>query len=277
MALTYLQISYPNFALGAIIDPEEANQNNFELVNKINDFVAAINKNEVDIQTLDEVKTTKTYVDEKDSNLAGTGRTIETIRQNALNLISHKSSTDHDGRYFTETEINQKINVLNQKDTDIITTINTHKSSNDHDSRYYTREELASWAKGGDTIIKREVFTIISDDNLNNTFTYIDGTGTERIGMIGEDGEQVFTLFKGFYEPGLERLEIIINDTLHRTETSGGLIEISPTEFALTSPEQNGAEITVKYYERIGVGGIANIEYGSDTPAKEAMWFKVVK
>lgn len=37
--VTYLQISYPNFVLGTTIDPAEANQNNYEIVTKINELV----------------------------------------------------------------------------------------------------------------------------------------------------------------------------------------------------------------------------------------------
>ena len=37
--INYLELSYPNFVLGQIIDPDEANQNNSDIVNKINEFV----------------------------------------------------------------------------------------------------------------------------------------------------------------------------------------------------------------------------------------------
>ncbi len=40
-----LIISYPNFTLGAIIDPEQANQNNSDIVNKTNDLIDAVNGN----------------------------------------------------------------------------------------------------------------------------------------------------------------------------------------------------------------------------------------
>ena len=291
MPLTYFEISYPNFTLGSIIDPEEANQNNYEIVTKINSLVTFVNTNEANIANLTTIKADNTYVDNKFNELAGVDRTTQTVKSNADNLISHKTSGDHDtryytktqldggqldNRYYTETEINSKLSTVNYSILANSSALNTHKTSTDHDSRYYTKQELSSWAKGGDTIIKREVFTIVNNDNLDGTFTYIDGDGVEHLGVIGVDGEQIFTLHKGFYEPGTERLEIIINDTLHRTATSGGLVEISSTEIAITTPEQNGAEITVKYYERLGVGGIANLEYGSTMPTKQSMWFKVV-
>lgn len=189
------------------------------------------------------------------------------VSSNAAAISNHKTSADHDSRYYTETEIDSKISVLATKEENNL-------KANKID--VYTKNELAPFINGGETVIRREVFTIINNDNLDGTFTYVDVFGTEHIGMLGDNGEQIFTLFQGYYERGTERLEVIINDTLHRTATSGGVLEISETEIALTSPEQNGAEITVKYYERIGIGGIANISYGNTTPTKASMWFKVV-
>ncbi len=43
-------------------------------------------------------------------------------------LSTHKSSSDHDSRYYTETEVDSKFT--------------THKSSGDHDGRYYTETEI---------------------------------------------------------------------------------------------------------------------------------------
>ena len=35
-------LSYPNFTLGQIIDPDEANQNNSDITNKINEFISEV-------------------------------------------------------------------------------------------------------------------------------------------------------------------------------------------------------------------------------------------
>lgn len=42
MTISALALSYPNFVLGTIIDPDEANQNNFDIVNKINEIVSQV-------------------------------------------------------------------------------------------------------------------------------------------------------------------------------------------------------------------------------------------
>jgi hypothetical protein len=50
-------------------------------------------------------------------------------------LTEHKSSNDHDARYYTESEIDATVSTLT-------TNLNTHKSSSDHDGRYYTETEI---------------------------------------------------------------------------------------------------------------------------------------
>lgn len=47
----------------------------------------------------------------------------------------------------------------------------------------------------------------------------------------------------------------------------------------LTSPEGSGAEITAKYYERIGMAGEYNIRLGELKPPNtngKTMWFEVI-
>jgi len=48
---------------------------------------------------------TESEVDAIASDLAGAGRTTQTIKGNYDNLETHKGSSDHDSRYFTKTEI----------------------------------------------------------------------------------------------------------------------------------------------------------------------------
>lgn len=273
MAITYLEISYPNFVLGAIIDPEEANQNNHDLQTKINSIIVSHNVNLTDIVFLKTSKADITYVNSQVSNLAGVGRTTETVKLNATNMITHKSSTDHDYRYYIKSEIDSKLSVIN-------TSIANHKSSADHDVRYYTREELTPWLRGGDTSIREEVFTIISSNNGDGTFTYSrTGSGQTIISPITSEGYQVFNLDNGFYAIGTNRIELIVNDTLRRSVASGGIVELSGTSVALTSPEGNGAEITIRYYERIGMTAEYNIKLSKDRPPNndgKNMWFKIL-
>jgi len=54
--ITPLIISYPNFILGQIIDPEEFDQNNMEVVNKVNEIVNVTNENTNAVIVLPEIE-----------------------------------------------------------------------------------------------------------------------------------------------------------------------------------------------------------------------------
>ena len=284
MPLTYFEISYPNFTLGAIIDPEEANQNNHEIVTKINSLVTFVNTNEANIANLTTIKADKTYVDNKFNELAGVDRTTQTVKSNADNLISHKTSGDHDTRYYTKAEINNTVSTLATKSennlkanlSDVYT--RTQLNNGQLNNLYYTKTELTPWLRGGDTSIREDVFFIVNPNNGDGTFTY-SINGQNITGTLGENGEQIFTLVSGYYEPGTNRIEAIINDTLRRSAISGGLIEIDNTTVGLTQPEGAGAEITFKYYERIGMTAEYNIKLSVEKPPRndgKNMWFKVI-
>ena len=297
MAVTYFEISYPNFVLGAIIDPVEANQNNNDIVNKINEFVDVINANEVEVG----LKAYKTYVDTQDAGLAGVGRTTQTIKGNFDNLVTHKTSSDHDSRYYTKTELNAgqldsryyTETELNNGQLDNRYYTETELNNGQLDNRYYTETELNNgqlntlyytktdlipYLTGGDTLIHEEVFTIVSADNLDGTFTYTSNGIDNIVGTLGGSGEQIFELVEGNYTPGFNRVEAIVNDTLRRSVVSGGLIEVDGTHIGLTSPEGVGAEITIRYYERIGAAGEYNIRLTATQPPQldgRTIWFQI--
>lgn len=177
------------------------------------------------------------------------------IKANVNALTAHKISGDHDHRYYTKLLLDS--GALNKL--------------------YYTKEELLPWLRGGDTIIREEVFVIINPDNGDGTFTY---TSKDEIvfGEITGEGYLVFELVTGFYDLGDNRIEVIINDTLRRSVVSGGIVEISPTQVALTDTEESGTEITVRYYERLGVTAEYNIKLSVEKPPYnhgKTMWFEI--
>lgn len=143
----------------------------------------------------------------------------------------------------------------------------------------YTKDELAPYLQGGDTLIRYEVFTVVNSNNADGTFTYKDKLDNSYVGPLTPEGHQVFSFKKGVYDRGLNRVECLVGDTLHRSVESGGLLEISNTEVALTIPEGNGAEITFKYFERIGITGEHNLVVGNAQPPASSgntVWLKVV-
>lgn len=85
MAITTLSIPYPDFVLNTIMDPDHFDLNNAAFQDKINEIISEVNTD-------------------------------------VANLLTHKSSSDHDGRYYTETELN----------------------NGQLDSRYYTETELST-------------------------------------------------------------------------------------------------------------------------------------
>lgn len=100
--------SIHDFVTGEIVT-EEILDTIFEI------FRVAVN--DVDAGMKD--KYDKQQVDNLIANLAGAGRTNETVKGIADALIAHKSSIDHDGRYYTKAQIDGFINAINQLKADI--------------------------------------------------------------------------------------------------------------------------------------------------------------
>jgi hypothetical protein len=195
------------------------------------------------------------------------------ITANSTAINDHKTSGDHDARYYRESEID---NFFTQ-----------HKISGDHDVRYYpksevyTKEELIPYLQGGSTVRKVEVFTIVNSNNGDGTFTYRDRHGILHTGELDENGHQIYELQEGNYPPHQNLIEVFIMDTLRRDARSGGLEEIDETHIKLTDPQGDGAEITAVYFERIGVAGEHRLYYtGDNTPppvtSDSTMWFEVI-
>ena len=67
----------------------------------------------------------------KASSDVGEGTLGEEVQALVLALNTHKTSGDHDGRYYTETEVG--------------TLFSNHSVSGDHDGRYYTESEITSF------------------------------------------------------------------------------------------------------------------------------------
>lgn len=145
----------------------------------------------------------------------------------------------------------------------------------------FTKEELIPFLQGGDTEIMVEIFNIVAGNNGDGTFTY-ETDGQQITGELTPEGWQIFKLKKGHFIPHKNRLEVTIDDHSHRSEASGGVIEIDETTFVLTMPESAGVEVTVKYYERIGAAAEYNIRVSptSQKPPnvdKTIMWFELIE
>ena len=105
-----------------------------------------------------------------------------------------------------------------------------------------------------DSIIKKEIFTIIDPDEGDGNFSYSNTLGQVRHMPISNDG-YVFELEEGSYAQFRNHLEVKIDDVLTRDTISGGLIEINYHRFAVTDVTlESGQEITATYYKVIRIG-----------------------
>lgn len=345
MPIGELQIPYPDFEMGQIIEPDHTDLNNLYIQSKINDVILLINKltdsvkdgdsgaDKIALTPITPFVSTKVqaFLEEVIARLSSTtngtsgadfiaataipgitGTTVMAQLKSLKALFDAEKTrvtnamtaetTRVNGAMATETtRVNNLINteILNVKNlintekaridslntqvnrnTSNISTLTTQMGTHSHDNRYMTRDELRPFLQGGDTQICVDVFIIQTLDNGNQTFTYKNAkTGAITNGQLGNNGELIFTLVSSDYQLGLNHIKAIINDTLHRSVASGGLVEISPTEVALTSPEAIGTEITFEYYHRIGVSGEFSIHFGPNEPPPSSgsiMWYKVV-
>lgn len=269
-----LSISYPDFILNTTIDPEQFDVNNLEIVTKINSIINEYNNltaTNIPITTVTDINASnlqsfiealKAYVDNTDTTL----RTLITILNTYVDTKDVELKANIDSIYAT-----------------LLSVIDTHKlnTSNPHNVtasqlNVYTKTELDPYLRGGDTVIKYDVFTIVNGNNGNSTFTYSDASGNMHTGVLNAQGHQTFTLISGSYTVGQNRIECVINDTLSRSVASGGLFENSSNTITLTSPEGNGAEITFKYFEKIGIVGTGLIVINANQPPSGYVWYKVL-
>ena len=117
----------------------------------------------------------------------------------------------------------------------------------------------------GNTEVIYDVFTIVSANNGDGTFTYNDGT-SDIVGTITVEGFQQFVLSDSYYKDR-NRIEATINDTLTRSQASGGLQEVGVTGeltnlINLTYSVDAGSEITFKYYKQLSLGGKHALAHG---------------
>lgn len=101
-------------------------------------------------------------------------------------LNTHKSSADHDGRYYTEAEADARFAPIDEP------LLTVHKSSADHDGRYYTEAEV-------------DAALAVRDANLNNHKTSGDHDSRYVLRTEAKRRRETFTLAKpsgagGFFQ-----------------------------------------------------------------------------
>lgn len=273
--ILHSNIPYPDFKFMEIIQSEEFDENNHELQNKLNETINQVNINSLDVENLKANKAEKTDVANSVSNLQGQITANKTAMELKDTNLQNQITTNKTASEAKDTDLQNQVNNLNNikaNKADVYT--KTELSNGQLDNRYYTKSDLTPFLRGGDTLIREEVYTIVNSNNGDGTFTY-SSNGNQYVDSLSPEGYQIFTLRDGVYGLGLNRVEIIINDTLRRSVKSGGVMEIDDTHVALTQPEGIGAEITIRYYERIGMSAEYNLKMGNVVPPKNEgknMW-----
>lgn len=283
-----LAISYPDFKLNQIIDPEQFDLNNKQIVDKINIVIRCINEltqdgtgaSNVSITQLPQFPSATDVQTALNQIASSIGNNDTLVNQINTRLTTNETKdVEQDGRLTTA-----ETGIANRYTKQQVDQRMSEHQNMGHDDKYYrksevyTKDEMANYIKGGDTSIMYEVYVIKGENSETRTFTYADKSGTTYTGQIGNSGEYIFTLRNGFYNKSLNRIEATINDTLTRSVASGGLIEIDETHVALANPEAVNTEITFKYYQRIDLQGQFNIAVGETTPVSNTntLWFKIL-
>lgn len=99
-----------------------------------------------------------------------------------------------------------------------------------------------------------ENFTIKEVDHSRKTFSYILESGDVRHSIIDDKYGFVFNLEAGSYQIDRNQVEVIIDDILIRSKTSGGLFEISENKIGIKDILVKDQEITIKYNCALRIG-----------------------
>lgn len=105
-----------------------------------------------------------------------------------------------------------------------------------------------------DSMIIEEIFTIKTLDDGDGNFSYTNSNQEVKHMPILENGEYTFELEKGSYSTQRNHIEVLIDDVLRRSPSSGGVIELSNTRFAINEKLEVGQEITARYINILRIG-----------------------
>ena len=105
-----------------------------------------------------------------------------------------------------------------------------------------------------DTKLVTEIYTIVNPDEGDGHFSCTDGDGNTRHFPLTNEGYPVFYLEKGSYQMRRNQISVMIDDCLYRSQSSGGLTELSETKIILNEKLVTGQEITITYSNVVRIG-----------------------
>lgn len=105
-----------------------------------------------------------------------------------------------------------------------------------------------------DTKLVTEIYTIVNPDEGDGHFSCTDGDDNTRHFPLTNEGYPVFYLEKGSYQMRRNQISVMIDDCLYRSQSSGGLTELSETKIILNEKLVTGQEITITYSNVVRIG-----------------------
>lgn len=105
-----------------------------------------------------------------------------------------------------------------------------------------------------DTKLVTEVYTIKDPDEGDGHFSCVNKNGDIRHFHLTDEGYFIFELEEGSYQMNRNQVSVVIDDCLHRSAASGGVIEKSETKVIVTDGLIAGQEITISYSNVLRIG-----------------------
>ena len=296
MTIERVYISYPDFRMFDVIDSEQFDVNNREFQEKINELVDLLNvaytpkEGATSGAEMLSMKPIAPFEFEEGANIQDfLEQLIERLQNiqrgtSGAELIGSPSITGIEGttvydQLLSVDAILRNLNMIVEQLKTSSTTLNNQLATHKHNDVYYTKAEMDAVLSQRDTTVHGDVFTIVSIGTDNTTFTYRDNKGSSHTSTIDAQGSMLFTLSKT-YEPNANMLTVIVDDVLHLSAISGGLIEVSESQFKTTTALKVGQELTCRYSKRTRIGSEYSLSYGTTQPASSSnadIWFKVVE
>lgn len=98
-----------------------------------------------------------------------------------------------------------------------------------------------------------EVFTILTTDNGDRTFTYKNAKGEKRTKRLSDDGYPLFELEEGCYILKRNNLSVVVDNKI-LNEKNTGIIESDEIRFALKEAHPAGTVVMAEYFCSLKIG-----------------------
>ena len=199
------------------------------------------------------------------ANTANTTANAAVVTANAADAKADTAISTSNSAVYTADSAVLIANTADGKATTAVSTLDIAVQAAENAIIIANQAVVDAQSFAGNTEIVYDVYTIVAANNGDGTFTYNNGTANVA-GVITPEGYQRLILSDS-YSVGRNRIEATINDTLTRSQASGGLKEVGvdgelSTTVDLTYTIDAGSEVTFKYYKQLSLGGKHGAAHG---------------